>query len=388
MPNIYQTIAKLTGKPHPLWRYEFYDHLGRKRKGTGTTSRKETEKIAAQVQGKQYAIRCGVAAAPKSTDEVRNVDQVIAEYLRWGNTQGGRRGHPWGSEHARKREQNLKFWKEELSLRTQMDLIDCQSRVERVIHCLHITAGRSGKTTWNRVETLQAFCRWCVNRDYLADDPLRKLTKINTDPIRRRRPLDADEIGRLLQTCLPERVLLYEIAICSGLRANELRHITPRHLDVFRVGLRLEASWTKNRLDGFQPIPRWLMDKLLAAAAGVSPDAPLFSVQKSHAARMQADDLERAGIPIFKPGEGKVVFHSLRMSYCSLLDDHGASAKTTQELARHSTPTLTMNVYVRTKEDRVRGVVEALGATVRQAPASPLNPNGIPAQEAEMRKAL
>ena len=59
-----------------------------------------------------------------------------------------------------------------------------------------------------------------------------------------------------------------------------------------------------------------------------------------------------------------------------------------QELARHSTPTITMNVYVRTKEERVRGVIEALGETVRAAPASQLNPNGISGQETEMHKAL
>ena len=47
-----------------------------------------------------------------------------------------------------------------------------------------------------------------------------------------------------------------------------------------------------------------------------------------------------------------------------------------------------MNVYVRTKEERVRGVIEALGETVRAAPASQLNPNGISAQETEMHKAL
>jgi integrase len=56
-----------------------------------------------------------------------------------------------------------------------------------------------------------------------------------------------------------------------------------------------------------------------------------------------------------KVGEGKIVFHSLRMTYCSLLDYQGASAKKTQELARHSTPTVTMNSYVRTREDRVQG---------------------------------
>ena len=80
-------------------------------------------------------------------------------------------------------------------------------------------------------------------------------------------------------------------------------------------------------------------------------------------------DLARAGIPVEIPGEGKVDFHALRMTYCSLLDYSGASAKETQELARHSTPSLTMNTYVRTRIDRVRGVVNAVGEVVNPAAA-------------------
>lgn len=280
---------------------------------------------------------------------------------------GLRRGHPWGPEHARKRTQDLAFWKKELKFRSQVDLIDCQSMVERVIHRLRVVEGRSGKTTWNRVETLAAFARWCVGRDYLADDPLRRLKKINTDPVRRRRPLKPDEITALLEGCLPERRLLYQVALCSGLRAGELRHITPAHLDGERCGIRLDGAWTKNRRDGFQPMPNWLMDKLLAAAQPMGHSDSIFGVQKTHPARMIQTDLDRAGVPLEIPGEGKVDFHSLRMTYCSLLDFSGASAKETQELARHSTPVLTMNVYVRTRTERVRGVVNVVGDIVNQA---------------------
>lgn len=368
MAYVYQTICKKTGKPHPLWRYQFRDYLGRKRTRTGTTSKKETHKLALQKQGEQYAIKNGTVAAPKASDEVRDIDDLIEEYMRWGTTQGGRRGHPWSRTHERKRHRQLAFWKKELKLRTQMDLIEIMPRVERVIHRLHRVEGKSGKTTWNQVESLTAFCRWCVDRDYLEADPLRRLKKINTDPVRQRRPLMPDEITKLLEHCLPERRLLYETALCTGLRANELRSLTPIHIDKNRCGLRLEAEWTKNRLHGFQPVPRWLMDKLEQHAADLEPADAIFSVQKTHPARMIQDDLERAGVPIDLPGEGRVDFHSLRMTYCTLLDMGGASAKENQELARHSTPALTMSRYVRARPDRKRDVVEAVGAVVMPVP--------------------
>jgi len=172
----------------------------------------------------------------------------------------------------------------------------------------------------------------------------------------------------------PERRLLYETALCTGLRANELRHLTPAHVDHGRCGLRLEAAWTKNRLEGFQPVPRWLADKLLAEAQSVEPSTPFFGVQKTHPARMIQTDLKRAGIPVEIPGEGKVDFHSLRVTFCTLLDESHASAKENQELARHSTPSLTMNTYVRTRVDRVRGVVDRVGELVNP-PLPELCPN-------------
>ena len=388
MPYVFQSISRKTGKPIALWRFQYIDHLGRQRKATGTTSRKETERIALQVQGKEFAIRNGVAAAPKASDQARNIDQITAEYQFWGNSVGGRRGRPWGPEHARKRAQDLAFWKAELRLQTQFDLIDCQARVERVIHRIHIETGRTGKTAWNRVETLAAFCRWCVDRDYLADDPLRRLKKINTQPVKRRRPLMPDEIALLLTHCLPERRLLYETAICTGLRANELAHVTPVLLNIFQCGIRLEANWTKNRMDGFQPVPRWLMDKLIEASRGLGPTQPIFKLQKAHAARMVRDDMERAGLPIFKPGEGHVDFHALRTTYLTLLDMGGASAKETQDLARHSTPVVTFNAYVRAGADRKMKVVEALGALLQAPVGTHPEPISQDGQNTEIHKAL
>ena len=376
MSYIFRTIDEKTGKPHPRWRFQYRDYLGRKHMRTGTTSRRETEKIAQTVQAQQVMIRNRVLAPPKASDAVRSIDELFADYLSWGRTQGGRRGRPWGPEHARKREQGFAFWKTELKLRTQVDLIECQSRVERILHRLHLAEKRAGKTTWNKVETLAAFCRWCVDRGYLDDDPLRRLTKINTDPVRRRRALTVQEVASLLDACLPERRLLYETALCTGLRANELRHITPAHLDHERYGIRLESAWTKNRMEGFQPVPRWLMDKLMSAAQGLDQSTPLFGVQKTHPARMIQTDLERAGIPVEIPGEGKVDFHSLRVTFCTLLDESHASAKENQELARHSTPALTMNVYVRTRADRVRNVVDAVGDLVNPPAPPELCPNG------------
>ena len=67
--------------------------------------------------------------------------------------------------------------------------------------------------------------------------------------------MTAEEILRLLAACTPHRRLLLETAFCTGLRANELRSLTLDDLDVERGVLHLDASWTKNRKAGVQPVP-------------------------------------------------------------------------------------------------------------------------------------
>ena len=62
------------------------------------------------------------------------------------------------------------------------------------------------------------------------------------------------------------RRLLYETAFVSGLRANELRHLTLTHLDEERGGVLLDPAWTKNRKAGFQPLPYSLLQRLKSFA--------------------------------------------------------------------------------------------------------------------------
>ena len=165
----------------------------------------------------------------------------------------------------------------------------------------------------------------------------------------------------------PERVLLYEVALFTGLRAGELGHLRPRHLDIERGGLRLEADWTKNRRPGFQPLPRYLLEKL--ACTETSPAEPLLAVP-SHPTRTFERDLQVAGIGKAN-ADGVLVFHSWRATYGTLLDSLGASAKETQELMRHATPMLTMQRYVQARLERRQEPVAGIANLVWSARGVP-----------------
>jgi hypothetical protein len=65
-----------------------------------------------------------------------------------------------------------------------------------------------------------------------------------------------------------------------------------------------------------------------------------------------------------------VDFHALRATYITLLVKGGASVKVAQELARHSDPKLTMNVYTKLGVHDLTGALDALPSLTGDEPTS------------------
>jgi len=379
-------MAGVRSKPNPGGKYHgwFIDAARKRKFFTGTHSKAETLRMAERLEDEHRQVRLGYRPAPSTADRhsKRPIAEVMAEYLAWGSSQGGRGGRPWASDHAHNRKRALEWWQETLSLETLADLEGCLPRAEKALRELQ-EQGKAGKTLANRIEALRALCLWAEQRGYLAADPLKGLGPFDTTPQTRRRALSAEEITRLLSTCAPSLRLLYETAFLSGLRAGELRALTLAHLDTERSGLGLEAEWTKNRKPGFQPLPKALVERLRAFAEAGEPDKlykQAFTLAHHHqpskapkgrllyvpwhTAEAVYEDLERAGIPQWTP-QGKVDFHAIRTSFVNLAFEEGeASGKEVQHLARHSTPQLTFNVYGRVREDRLHQSVEKMAEAI------------------------
>ena len=352
----------------------FVDRSRKKRKFfTGSTDRQATfvtawerEQAALSRHGKQ------------PTDHlVRPMQDVVHEYLAWGASQGGKRHKPWAPEHRRKQAYYLAWWTDSLGLSALGDLDGCLGRVEHVLRGLE-GQGASGKTRANYAGALQGFCSWALRRRYLVEHPLQEFVLPDTTRQTVWRDFTPAEIQRLLDHCAPHRRLLYEVTLFSGLRRNELRQLALEHLDMEHSGLRL-GTFTKNRQALFHPLPRDLVERLHAHAVSGEPNrvymsrsrdevprdvplAPLLYVPVG-TARDLAQDLAAAGIPLVTE-HGKAVFHSLRITYINLVLDLGVNPKEAQQLARHSTVNLTMNVYGRTRSEYLSGVVERLYESV------------------------
>ena len=82
----------------------------------------------------------------------------------------------------------------------------------------------------------------------------------------------------------------------------------------------------------------------------------------ANTARMLRSDLKRAGIP-YHDDKGRVAdFHALRHTFITQLARSGVHPAKAKALARHSTITLTMDVYSHVETDELRGALDMLPA--------------------------
>jgi len=111
--------------------------------------------------------------------------------------------------------------------------------------------------------------------------------------------------------------------------------------------VKVRAAYSKHRREDTLPLRRELADGLGAFLSGKAPAAQVFCLSKfrRYAATMFREDVEAAGLP-YRDDDGLVAdFHSLRHTFVTNLANGGVHPKVAQELARHSTVTLTMDRY-------------------------------------------
>jgi len=177
--------------------------------------------------------------------------------------------------------------------------------------------------------------------------------------------------------------MVYRLALGTGFRAKELRSLTPESFDLEGEPptVTVNAAYSKRRREDTQPIRPDLADLLRPWLAGRSAGQPVFANLPGDTARMLRSDLaaareawieaapadpdrdgrERSDFLKYQNTAGEVAdFHSTRHTYISGIVAGNASVKTAQELARHSTPTLTIGRYSHARLHDLQGALEAL----------------------------
>ena len=222
--------------------------------------------------------------------------------------------------------------------------------------------GMSPATVNHHIRAIRGFTRWLVKTRRMGSNPLETLTLVNAqeDVRRARRELTAEELGRLFLSTRrstrtfrglsgEDRYHLYLLAAGTGFRANALTNLTPSNFELSDVipTVTLAARFSKNKKPKVQPLPPEVATALRGYLTGKTAAACVWGgtwAKDKRGAEMLRGDLEEAGIPYTVPapdGPLHADFHALRHSYLTMLGRHGVDLRTAQELAGHSTPTLT-----------------------------------------------
>jgi integrase len=225
-------------------------------------------------------------------------------------------------------------------------------------------SGLAPATLNQYLETAGAFANWCIDKSYLAGNPLAGIRKADeSEKRRRRRGLSEDLLCELLTVAEARgRQLVYLTAMKTGLRRDELKKL--QWGDVVLSGpdprINLRGSANKARREDVIPLDAEMVEALTAAKpADAKPSDPVFP-KGVPTMRTYKRDLERAGIP-YRDGQGRQAdFHALRKSYNMLLAKKGVSPRTAMQLMRHTDIRLTMVDYTDPALLDLAGAVEKL----------------------------
>ncbi len=334
------------------WYINFTDEHGVRRQVKGCSDKTATEAMARKLESDAELRRRGVIDPREDAfhqHEARPIRDHLADFIRSLTNQERE------PRYVQQVEANNQRIIDRAGMTRLSDLT--ADRVGDVLAGLR-RDGLSLQTLNHNLRHAKSFSRWLAGNDRIRKDHLARMKGFNVATDRRhdRRALTAEELVRLLAAAEhgpvvqgmtgPDRRMLYHVALGTGFRANELRSLTPESfaLDVEPPSVTVQAAYSKRRRNDVQPIRPDLADELRVWLAGKPTGRPVFRMPEK-TAKMLRVDLEAAGIP-YRDASGRYAdFHASRHTYVSLIVRGGASVKVAQELARHSTPALTIGRY-------------------------------------------
>jgi integrase len=240
----------------------------------------------------------------------------------------------------------------------------------------HANAHEFAKRTYNRWLTItKQFAGWVAmhRREGHPLAILRPHDRLDDDRRVQRRALTEDEASWLILATsgyyrpssmgAVARAMMYRLMLGSGLRTSEARSLLVSDIirrDDGRVMLKLPGLTTKNSKDALIPLANgfgtdlrnWLTDRDYGGL--VFPRLP------AKPARVFRGDLEHANIDRLDERGRIVDLHALRYTYITQLVHAGVDPKTVQQLARHSTIQLTMDVYAQVVDGAGEQAVDKL----------------------------
>jgi len=257
-------------------------------------------------------------------------------------------------------------------------------------------AARFGVQTSNYYQgACKAFCAWLVDANRIPANPLAGLKPIPADDDKRvkRRTLDSDQFDRLIKATRigatfeklsgHDRALLYCLAVSTGLRASECASLTATSFNLRSqpATVTVDAAYSKNGEQATLPLRADLATALKAWVKGRKSrlwpgtwnkvGAKMMRQDLAAARASWLDEVENDPVELDRRSkshflreideEGRVFdFHSLRHQFLTDLATAKVHPKIAQQLARHSTVSLTLDRYTHAHQNELVEAVESL----------------------------
>jgi len=382
MASIYKRNDVASNK----WYIAYKDEHGKSRVRVGFTDKKQTQRLASELEENARLIREGLVDPGEQRlkkHRERPLDDHLSEYHRVIEKRSSDPKHINGTKNYIKTMIERLEW-------SKLSHIE-GSAFEQELTEMRDERDWSPRTYNAYLVAFRGFTKWLARTGRCSVDPLAALSHLSAkgDVRRRRRELSDDEISRLLaaaatgpvrvKTSGPDRAMLYDFLLGTGVRFGEAMSLTPNsfeldHPDGPRV--RVNAGYAKRRRVDMVPLPDGLADRLDAWIKGRDTDKPLWrKIDKACELWMQPD-LAAAGIAYKDHNDEVADFHSLRHTFIARMNRGGVPISTAMDLARHSDPSLTLKTYGHiSTSDRKAGVeaaaVRGPGASPQTAPEPP-----------------
>jgi integrase len=350
------------------WYADFYDRHGKRvRKCTGVHDKGSAEKILAKWVSEERLIDEGLKRVDRSKERI--VEHL--EKFRLGMVSKGR-----SEFHVNRTHQLIK---------SVVDFNGWKAAGEIDPHGIHRFTEhlrdqqRNNRTIGSYIVAMRTFCRWLVRTEVLIKDPTLEVSKPDPKLDRKicrrmvtieewrwvRKYLESEDAAIRNGQTGEERLVLYWLAVESGLRAGELLSLTKAYLaiDGKDPHVVVKATNTKNRRTAHQYVSDALAAELRRFTATKLPAAKLFTItDQTNMADVVRRDMDDARKLWLKTADGKKLkdtdflkdtnhrgerldFHSWRHTCGSWLLQAGASLVEVQQVLRHSTIELTASTY-------------------------------------------
>ena len=385
------TIYKRGGKSNRNGNYyiQWFDASGKRRTLSAKTSDKATaQRIAAKLEADVALRRSGVideSMDKRAKHAQRSLYKHIDEFTEYladkNNTE----------KHVRMTRQHLRQISE---ITTSVRLQDVSSSVVLKGIGLKRNSGIGLSTSNSIIRSWKSFGKWLVQEQRLLENPVESLKCFNekTDPRHVRRALTLEE-----QECLVSgvanhstanhnldgraRAMLYQVAFGTGFRVAEIRSLRKNSFNLAAnpPTVTVEAAYSKNRRRTAQPIRRDLAKLLETWLRSFDAKSLPFGEIPGNATRMirtdmayvrrnwirlatspmEAAEREASDFLRYQDSNGLFAdFHATRHTYITDIVASGASVKVAQELARHSTPQLTIGRYAHTNGEELQRALD------------------------------